>query len=198
MMRSISFFYFIFHRHRSLEHTFFLVALSYIIYNIVDFIKNFSFIIMVDQYYIVLVLQDIFFALILLFAFIHSCLILFHRRFRHRNNIFILNICFSIMGTSLYLFVFFTMQYFDAKRLLAASTCDLVFYVYNIASTTTPYSFVNFTIYRFCTIVYHLKPFFKTKRWVIICITIQYIIELIVAIPYMFKQQTVSITSTKA
>jgi hypothetical protein len=151
---------------------------------------------MVNQYSIIVSIQGVFFTLILLFEFIHSSLILFNRRFRHRNNIFILNICLSLIGTCVYFFIYFTLQYFDPRRILAVSTCSILFYVYNIASITTPFAFVNFTIYRFCTIVYHRKPFFKTKQWVIICIAIQHIAEFILAIPYIFKkQQTVSIMS---
>jgi hypothetical protein len=144
---------------------------------------------MVNQYSIIVNIQDAFFLLIILFAFIHSCFILFNRRFRHRNNIFILNICFSLIGTCVYFFIYFTLQYFDPQRFHAASTCIILYYAYDIASIITPFSFVNFTIHRFCTIVYHMKPFFKTKRWVIICIAIQHIAEFIVAIPYIFKKQ---------
>jgi len=144
---------------------------------------------MVDQYYIIIVVQDFFFVLIFFFSFTHSCLIVFNRRFHQHNNIFILNICISLICTTFYFALFFTMLYFDPRHLHAASTCSILFYAYNIASITTPFSFVNFTIHRFCTIVYHMKPFFKTKRWVIICIIIQRIGEFIVAIPYIFKKQ---------
>jgi hypothetical protein len=71
---------------------------------------------MADQYYIANIIDDFLFALIILFAFIHSCFILFIRRFRHRNNIFIVNICFSLISNSIYFVIYFTMQYFDIRH----------------------------------------------------------------------------------
>jgi len=150
---------------------------------------------MVDKNYIALIVEDILYALILLFNVIHSCLILFNRRFRHRNNMFILNICFSLLVHIVYFGNYFNMQYFDSRRLFFLPTCNFLFYAYNIASTTTPFSFVTFTIHRFCSIVYHTNPFFKKKRWVVICIASQRIAELILALPYVLKIQLVSIVS---
>jgi hypothetical protein len=150
---------------------------------------------MVDYHYLSMIIQDVLFALIVLLALIHSCFIIFIPRFRYTNNIFILNICFSLIGISVYFSVFFAMLYFDFLRILAIDTCGIVFYIYNIASITIPFSFLTFTIHRFCSIVYQEKPFFKTKRWVMICIGIQRIIELILAIPYIFAGSTVSIAS---
>ena len=150
---------------------------------------------MVDYQYLSMIIQDVLFALIALLALIHSCFIIFIPRFHHTNNIFILNICFSLIGISVYFSVFFAMLYFDVLRLLALDTCGTVLYVYNIASNTLPFSFLTFTIHRFCSIVYQEKPFFKTKQWVMICIGIQRIIELILALPYIFAGSTVSLTS---
>jgi len=150
---------------------------------------------MVNYQYLSVILQNIFFALIVFFALIHSCLILFIPRFRHTNNIFILNICLSLISISVYFSVFFVMLYFDVLRILAIDTCGIVFYIYNIASVTTPFSFLTFTIHRFCSIVYQGKPFFKSRRWAVICIGIQRIIELILAIPYLFAGSRVSIAS---
>jgi hypothetical protein len=150
---------------------------------------------MVDKNYIALIVEDILYALLFLFNFIHLCLILFNRRFRHHNNMFILNICVSLMVHIVYFGTYFNMQYFDSRRLFFLQTCNFLFYAYNIASVTTPLSFVTFTIHRYCSIAYHTKPFFKRKRWVVICIASQRIAELIIASPYFLKIQLVSIAS---
>jgi hypothetical protein len=150
---------------------------------------------MLDGYYIVLILQDILYALIFLFNFIHSCLILFNRNFRHLNNMFLLNICFSLFTHVVFFLTYFNMLYFDFGRLFVLKTCNFLFYAYNIASITTPLSFVTFTIHRYCSIVHYTKPFFKRTRWVIICIASQRIAELIIASPYVLRIQPVSIAS---
>jgi len=149
----------------------------------------------VDGNYIALIVEDILYALIVLFNIIHSCLILFNHRFRHRNNMFILNICFSLFAHVVYFGIYFNMQYFDSRRLFVLQMCNFLFYAYNIASVTTPLSFVTFTIHRYCSLVYHTKPFFKGQRWVVICIASQRIAELILALPYVLRIQPVSIAS---
>jgi KISS1 receptor len=150
---------------------------------------------MVDRYYITVIFQNFLYGLILLFAFIYSCLILFIRRFRHRNNIFILNICLSIIAFSIYFVIYFTMSTFVPQLLWVPNLCSVLYYVYCIVNITIAFSFISFTVHRFCSIVYHIKPFFKTQRWVLICIASQRIIELILALPCLLKRPTVSITA---
>jgi len=150
---------------------------------------------MVDGYYIVLIVEDSLYALIFLFNFIHSCFILFFRNFRHLNNMFVLNICFSFFIHIVFFLNYFNMLYFDFARLFVLKTCNFLFYAYNISSGTTPLSFVTFTIHRYCSIVHYTKPFFKRKLWVVICIASQRIAELIIASPYLLRIQPVSIAS---
>jgi len=150
---------------------------------------------MVNGIYVSIIIGDFLYGSTLLLTFIHSCLILFIPRFRHRNNIFYLNMCFSLFGTSLFFTIYFTMQYFDVQRLYAAHMCRFLFYGYHIASVTVPFSFVTFTIHRFCSITYHTKPFFKGKQWFMICIGSQRIVESIIALPYLLKSFSVGIAS---
>jgi len=148
---------------------------------------------MVNEYYILMIFQDFLFTLIAFLALVYSCLILSIRRFRHHNNIFILNICMSLIAFSFYYIVFATMSLFNPVKLYAPQTCNILYFMYNFLSITTPFSFVIFTIHRFYSLVYHTKPFFKTNKWVMITISSQRIIELILCIPYLIVKQTVSI-----
>jgi hypothetical protein len=148
---------------------------------------------MVDVIYIFLIIEDSLYSSIFLVNFIHLCLILFNPRFHHHTNMFILNICVSFLLNAIYFTNYLTMLYFDLGRLFVLQTCNFLFYSYNIASVMTPLSFVNFTIHRYCSIVHYTKPFFKRKRWVVICIVSQFIAELIIASPYLLRIQPVSI-----
>ncbi|CAF4209771.1 unnamed protein product, partial [Rotaria sordida] len=80
------------------------------------------------------------------------------------------------------------MRYFDVRRLYAPHLCILLLYVYNIAGIAIPFSFVTFTVHRFCCIVYHTNLFFKTKRWVTICIVSQWIGEFVISLPFLFRR----------
>ncbi len=148
---------------------------------------------MIDEFYIAVIIEDFFFGLILLIAFVYSCLILFIRRFHYINNIFILNICFTIISNVIFFIIYFTMLYFNVQRLYAPHMCILLLYAYNIASIGIPFSFVTFTIHRFCSVVYPIQRFFKTKLWIVICITSQWIGEFIISLPFIFRKEPVSI-----
>ena len=142
--------------------------------------------------YITTILQDILMSANFLLALIYSLLIIFIPRFHHPNNMFILNICIATIGCSSYMIVYFTMFYFNLPLLYASKTCIILFYTYNIASIQVPFAFVTFSIHRFCSIVYYSKPFFKTKRWVIICITSYWIAVCLISLPFILRNGPVS------
>jgi hypothetical protein len=147
---------------------------------------------MADILYITTILQVTLYFLILIIALVYSLFILLIRRFRHRNNIFILNICLAIIGTSVYSIIYLIMGYFDPGRLYATDMCLFLFYTYNIICIGIPFSFVTFAVHRFCSIIYHTKPFFKKKRWVAICIGSQWMGEFVISLPFIFRKESVS------
>jgi len=151
---------------------------------------------MVDQNCIALLVEDSLYAIIFLFNFIHLCLILFNHRFRHHNNMFILNICLNIISACIYFIIYFILFYFNYSRLYALNTCIVLFYAYLIASIQVQFSFVTFSIHRCCSILYYAKPFFKTKRWVGICIASQWIGVFVIPLPYVLRKESVSICSS--
>jgi len=146
-----------------------------------------------DVLYICLILQDIVFVLALLLTIVYSILILFIRRFHHRNNIFTLNICSTIISAAVFFIIDLTMAYFDPQTLYAPNSCIILLYAYNIACIGIPFSFITFSVHRLCFIVYYTKPFFNTKRWIVMCIASQWISEFILSLPYIFKEGPVSI-----
>ena len=151
-----------------------------------------------NSFLIVTMLQVSVFTLILFFAFMYSIFILFIRRFHQQNNIFVLNICISIIVTSVYFIIYFTMINFDADRLYAPHMCIVLFYGYIIAGIAIPFAFLTFSIHRLFSLIYYMKPFFKTKKWLGLCITSQWIIELIVSLPFLFRlKESVSIQLIK-
>jgi hypothetical protein len=148
---------------------------------------------MVDIFYITTVIQASLFGLVLLFTLLYFISILSIRRFHHRNNIFILNVCFTIITTAIFFTIYFKMAYFDFQRLYTPNSCIILFYALNIASIGIPFAFVAFSVHRLCSIVYHTKVFFKKKRWTAICITSQWITEFVISLSFLIRQGPVSI-----
>ncbi|CAF1147689.1 unnamed protein product [Adineta ricciae] len=65
--------------------------------------------------------------------------------------------------------------------------CILFYYAFNIASVAIPFAFIAFTIQRFCLLLYHTKHFFKTKRWIVLCIAGHWLAEFIISLPFVFR-----------
>lgn len=147
---------------------------------------------MVDKLYVKTILQIILFSLNTLLALIYSILILFIRRNHHKNNIFILNICLNIIGTCVYFIIFYILLYFNPQKLFISNMCNFLLYAYNVTSIEIPFAFVAFSAHRLCTVLYHRKAFFKTKKWIGICISSQWICVFVLSLPYVFRTERVS------
>ncbi|CAF1140789.1 unnamed protein product [Adineta ricciae] len=136
-----------------------------------------------DIYQTLEIVRNTVYATVLFIALVYSCLILFIPRFRHRTNMFILNFCINTIFTAAYFIFYFYGIYYDMPQ----SMCVLFQYAFNVASVQVPFAFVAFSVHRFCVIVYHIKPFFKTKNWVAICIATQWIAQLLISLPFVFE-----------
>ncbi|CAF1391552.1 unnamed protein product [Adineta steineri] len=129
------------------------------------------------------IVRNTVYSAVLLIALVYSCLILLISRFRHQNNMFILNLCLNTITTSVYFIIYFYAIDYDMPQ----SMCILFNYAFNIASIQIPFAFVAFTVHRFCVVVYHRKALFKTKRWVVVCILTQWIAQFIISLPFVFE-----------
>ncbi|CAF2498971.1 unnamed protein product [Rotaria sp. Silwood2] len=128
------------------------------------------------------------FTIILFFTLLYSILILFGNRFHQRNNILTLNICITATFTCIYFIIYFILYIFDQNLLFAEHRCHFLLYAYNMSSIGIPFSFVAISVHRFFSIVYHTKRFFKTKQWIRICISSQWITELIISLPFILRK----------
>ena len=148
---------------------------------------------MVDFGQVFTVLRIILFGLIVLVAAIYSIPILFIRRFHHRNNILTLNICLATIFCCLYWFVFYIMLSSDllGTYLFLVRSCGFVFIVPVILTLQIPFSFITVSINRLFFIVSHNKNFFKTKKWVGICIFSQWLLGTIIVLPILSGIQPV-------
>ena len=131
------------------------------------------------------------FGLILPFALIYSCPIIFIRRFHHRFNFLTLNISVATICAALYWMIYFLMWEYEIENLFTINTCAFLFYAQQFACCLPGYAFVSLTLNRFCAIIYPGKRFFKTKSFVVICIVSHWILVLILSLPFVVFIQPV-------
>lgn len=96
-----------------------------------------------DLYGIFTIVQYCIYSVILFSALVYILLIISHRRFRHQNNMFILNLCINIILTCVYFIIYFIAIY-DYK--LSGGTCVLFHYAFNVASVEITSAFLAFTV----------------------------------------------------
>jgi len=126
------------------------------------------------------------FGISILLALIYSLTIFFIRRFHHRPNILTLNICVSMICASIFWMDYFIMWEYYIQDLFTKKNCTFLFYLQSISTSLVPLAFVTLTINRFCSIIYSTKAFFKTKKFVIICVASQWIVACILSLPFVF------------
>lgn len=137
------------------------------------------------------IVRDSLYGVIACIALIYSCLIICLRRFHHRNNVFILNLCINTIFTCLYFII-----YFNAGSFVISPTgCIFFNYAFNVASVELAYAFLAFSVHRFCSVVYHNRPLFKTKKWIAICFSSQWIGQFAISLPFFFGTYKVSVLS---
>lgn len=148
---------------------------------------------MIDIYYTFIIVENVLNGIIVLLALIYSATILFVDRFRHVCNLFILNICLSISGSAIFLGIYFTIKYHFKENLFAPDFCILGWLIYALATIDMQFSFISFSLHRYCMVVYHRLTFFKSKTWLVLCIVIQWSFQCVVCLPFIFREKPVRI-----
>ncbi len=148
---------------------------------------------MTDIVGIFALLKIILFGISILLALIYSLPILLLRRFHHHLNLLTVNICLAMIVTSIYWMGYFIMWEYDIANLFTQKTCTFLFYLQSMNSCFVPFAFVTLTINRFCSIIYRTKVFFKTKRFMVICVASQWIAACLLSLPFVFAIQPVKI-----
>ena len=128
-----------------------------------------------------------------LVALIYSLPILYVRRLQHRNNIFTLNVCLStilcclVYGTTLSPL---RSSYSFANFIIVNPCATILQALLGIAPIM---SLVLVALHRCCSIVYHQKKFFRSKQWVVACLGGQWILSIILCLPFLIDPKQVSV-----
>jgi hypothetical protein len=127
-----------------------------------------------DILHILNIIRHILFSLIFVLSLIYSTTISFVRRFHHRTDIFTLNICLAAMCCSTYYISYFVLYDYHTELMLIDNICMWLIYLRMMSSCQIAFAFITVTTNRLVSMIYHLNPFFKTKRWIFLCIICQW------------------------
>ncbi|CAF3703004.1 unnamed protein product [Adineta steineri] len=119
----------------------------------------------------------------IIFALIYIIPIIFIRRFHQHNNILTLNVCLASICCCLSWLPVYTLPFMEYPLDFLRSTWIYMDILQTIFTIQVPFSLVATSIHRYCSIVYHTETFFKTKRWIILCIGCQWLLAFILIIP---------------
>ena len=148
---------------------------------------------MAGIYYTFIIVENFLIGILVVLTLIYAGSVLSVDRFRHFNNMYVLNICLAIAGSAIYFGVYFTMRYYSRENLFAPNLCTFGWYTYALASIEMQFSFITFSVHRFCAVVYHQLAVFKRKIWFATCIITQWLLQCLICLPFVFRAQPVSI-----
>ena len=126
---------------------------------------------------IVVIILTIFLALTYLLP------IVFIDRFRNFNNIFTLNLCLATIVCNLYWLIHYILLKFYPTYMFMKPICFLLLYFELMCTLQVPLAFLAVSVHRLCAIVYHTRPFFRRKQWILLCVTIQWMSGILLSIP---------------
>ena len=139
---------------------------------------------MADLSRIFALLKIIVFGINIVLALFYSLSMLCIRRLRKRINILTLNICFGTICISVYFMLYFIMYEYHIEYLFTETTCTFLFYAQSTCLCGCSFAFVTLTINRFFTILCHTQRFFRTKKFMGMCIVSQWIVGSLVSLPF--------------
>jgi hypothetical protein len=155
-----------------------------------EFLKFFR---MIDVASIVGFVQISLYGVIILLALAYYILITLIRQFHHRINIFTVNVAVAALCCSLYWMIFYIMTAVNVRQLYAVKYCSLLIYAQMMCTLQLSLALIVVSIHRLCSIVYHTKIFFKSRKWVIMCVACQWISGIVVSLPLWIRDPLVSI-----
>jgi hypothetical protein len=148
---------------------------------------------MVDASSVIGVIQFCVLSIVILLTFVYSIPLILIRRFRHRLHVFTINVCMAISCCSIYWLVYYIMTDVNVQEFYKTSTCSLVFYAQTMCTLQVPLALMAVSIHRLCGVVYHSKPFFRSKLWVSMCVVCQWLMGIVISLPIFIRNQTVRI-----
>ena len=119
--------------------------------------------------------------------------ILFVRRFHTLNNVFTINLSFTTISCSIFWLIITIISTYFSDYHFDSVSCYLLNFFGLHCTIQVPLTLVEVSVHRLCSIIYHTKPFFKTKRWATLCIISQWMTGIILSLPLLSPNNMVRI-----
>jgi hypothetical protein len=116
-------------------------------------------------------------------ACLYSIPLCFIRRFHTPANLLTLNVSIAACVCSTYWLIFYIMDAYYPHIFYTAQSCLSILYLKNMVICQAIYAICMVSLNRLFTIVYKNKPFFRTKKWVAVCVTAQWILAVLIPLP---------------
>jgi hypothetical protein len=148
-----------------------------------------------DTLLITIIVNVILLSLAALCTLIYLVPIICTRRFHTTTNILTCNVCLTSILCCLYWIVFNVILGFY-PLLLMPSTFSYIFssYFQSVTVCLLVYSLATVTINRFLTILYPNKRFFKRQAWPYLSSSVQWVVSIILPIPFFIPYIQVNIS----
>ncbi len=151
---------------------------------ILDLIFATDIFIMYDTIDILIISQITICILILISSCVYVLPILSIQRFRSPTNLLTANVSVTIFAWAVYWIVKSVLaEFFPDLYNAAPKLCTFQGYIQTMLLCQIAFSLCVVSVHRLCIIIYPQKLLLKTKKWVLICIGIQWTFNTIAALP---------------
>jgi hypothetical protein len=116
-------------------------------------------------------------------ACLYAIPLCFIRRFHTPLNLLSLNVCVAEFICATYWGIFFTLNAFYPHILWTLQSCISVRYLQHMVVSQVVYAFCMVSLNRLISMVYKNKALFRTKKWIAICISIQWVFAALIILP---------------
>jgi len=143
--------------------------------------------------FIIFIFQVGLLAIITLLALIYLIPILLLRQFHHRLNIFTVNVAMAVLCCSLFWLVYDLMEEYHPQQLYSVKYCSLVSYTQMMCTIQLPLALAVVSLHRVCVVVYPRKVFFQQRKWMIMCVTCQWLVGIVIPLLLLLRNTSVRI-----
>jgi len=143
---------------------------------------------------IIISVQLMILSIIIILSWMYALPIIFIPRFHTVSNILTFNVCLVSFLCSLHWTIYYILySFYPTVMNKCTLSCTVVPYFQTMVNCLVIYALIMITINRFFLVIYPNKPLFKRERWSIISSIVQWIISIILPLPYFTLSSKVNI-----
>ncbi len=132
---------------------------------------------------ILVIVKVIILSLISIASFFYALPLCFIRRFHTPLNFLSLNVSLTLFMCTTFWAIYFIMNTFYIDVLWTEKSCLLILYLQTTVNCQFIYALCTVSLNRLFAVVYHNKVLFRTKKWVGVCMSIQWISGVLIPLP---------------